>query len=91
MEQLAPSDPGNAQWQRDLAGVYDQLGKRLQEAGQTDAALAVYEKLLAARQHLVAITPSNMQWQPGNDGSAIQRAITSTSLSTPLTTRNGPS
>jgi tetratricopeptide (TPR) repeat protein len=63
MQRLAQSDPGNAGWQRDLSVSYEKVGDVQQAQGDLAGALKSYQASLAIRQRLVALGPSNKQWQ----------------------------
>jgi hypothetical protein len=44
LEKLAKSDPGNAEWQRDLARIYARIGKVDLRTGQRDEARRLLQK-----------------------------------------------
>ena len=56
---LVATDPGNAQWQRDLALGLDRMGDLQRLAGDTAAALAAHEEALRITRALVAMDPQN--------------------------------
>ena len=60
---LADLDPGNADWQRDLAVAHNRVGGVLQTQGQLDAALRAYTEDLAISRRLVDLDPGNATWQ----------------------------
>src|SRR5215468_2183500 len=68
-QQLADSDKGNAQSQRDLAFSYDNIGDALADADQNEQALAAYRKSLAIRQQLAERDGGNVVWQRDLSGS----------------------
>src|SRR5439155_879971 len=62
-EKLAASDPGNADWQRDLSVSYERLGNVQVALDDGAGALDSYRKSLAIREKLVASHPGNAGWQ----------------------------
>ena len=63
VERLVAGDPGNAQWQGDLIGLYDGLGRLYIAQGETAQALDAYQRALEARERRSAIAPDNRAWQ----------------------------
>ncbi|WP_027186441.1 AAA family ATPase [Desulfovibrio inopinatus] len=62
-QNLADSDPGNAQWQRDLSVSYERIGDLLATTGDTDGARQQYEKSQQIFQRLADSDPGNAQGQ----------------------------
>ena len=62
-ERLAASDPGNAEWQRDLSVSWSKLGDVRQAQGDLAGALAAYEAGLAIAERLASSDPGNAGWQ----------------------------
>ncbi|MBO0765801.1 MAG: caspase family protein, partial [Hyphomicrobiaceae bacterium] len=62
-EPIAKSDPGNAQWQRDLSVSHELIGTALQAQGNLPAALDAYRASFAVRERLAKTDPSNAGWQ----------------------------
>ncbi|HNK03974.1 MAG TPA: tetratricopeptide repeat protein, partial [Accumulibacter sp.] len=60
---LADLDPGNADWQRDLAVAHNRVGGVLQTQGQLDAALRAFTEALAISRRLADLDPGNADWQ----------------------------
>ncbi|HNG17521.1 tetratricopeptide repeat protein, partial [Accumulibacter sp.] len=60
---LADLDPGNADWQRDLAVAHNRVGGVLQTQGQLDAALRAFTEDLAISRRLADLDPGNADWQ----------------------------
>ena len=60
---LAASDPGNTEWQRDIAIGLERLGGLKLSSGDTAGALAAYDEGLAIRRRLSKIDPGNTLWQ----------------------------
>jgi tetratricopeptide (TPR) repeat protein len=58
-QQLAEQDPGNADWQRDLAVAHSRVGDVLQAQGQLAAAQAAYAEDLAISRRLAEQDPGN--------------------------------
>ena len=54
IERLAKSDPGNAQWQRDLVDFYIGLGDVLKAQGNRPDALKAFRTALEIRERLAA-------------------------------------
>ncbi len=63
MEALVASDPGNADWQRDLAAAYERMGGMLLAAGRRDDAVAEYNKSFAIIYKLTTSNPGNTELQ----------------------------
>jgi phage tail protein X len=63
MRKVAAANPGNAQWQRDLAVNLRQVGNVRLAAGDRPGALAAYEEGLAIMRKVAAAHPANAQWQ----------------------------
>ncbi|MGO9233381.1 MAG: tetratricopeptide repeat protein [Methylocella sp.] len=63
MARLAKSDPGNADWQRDLSASYNKLGNVQVAQGNLAGALKSYYDSLAIRDRLTKSDPSNAEWQ----------------------------
>ena len=61
-ERLAASDPGNAEWQRDLSISHERIGDVLAE-GDLTAALEDYRAAISIRERLAASDPDNAGWQ----------------------------
>jgi tetratricopeptide (TPR) repeat protein len=62
-DRLAKSDPGNAQWQRDLSVSYERVGDVQVEQGNLPAALASYQADIAIKDRLAKSDPGNAGWQ----------------------------
>ena len=60
---LADLDPGNADWQRELAVAYNCVGRALLAQGQLDAALYAFTEALAISRRLADLDPGNATWQ----------------------------
>ncbi len=60
---LAPRDPANTQWQRDLSVSHNRIGDVLVAQGDGPGALAAFRAGLAIRETLAARDPANTQWQ----------------------------
>jgi predicted negative regulator of RcsB-dependent stress response len=63
MQRLAQSDPGNAQWQRDLSVSHNNIGDVARAQGDLVAARAAYASGLSIMQRLAQSDPSNQQWK----------------------------
>ena len=61
--ELAASDPGNIDWQRDLSVSHDNVGNVLMAAGRREEALAEYRRSLDIRAAFAAANPGNTGWQ----------------------------
>ncbi|HXN88448.1 MAG TPA: hypothetical protein VN890_03705 [Methylocella sp.] len=62
-ERLAISDPGNAEWQRDLSVSYNRVGNVQNAQGDLKAARQSYQDSLAIRVRLAKSDPGNAGWQ----------------------------
>jgi tetratricopeptide (TPR) repeat protein len=62
-ERLAKSDPGNADWQRDLSISYEKIGNVQVAQGTPANALTSYQASLGIRERLAKSDPSNVIWQ----------------------------
>ena len=62
-DRLAKSDPGNADWQRDLSLSYEKVGDVQVAQGNLPAALASYQASLAIFDRLAKSDPGNGGWQ----------------------------
>jgi len=62
-ERLAASDPGRAEWQRDLSISHNKIGDVLLGQGDASAALAEYRKGMAIAERLAASDPGRAEWQ----------------------------
>lgn len=62
-ERVAATDPGNAEWQRDLAVLHSTVGSALAAMGDSAAALTEYRADLTISARLAALDPGNAQWQ----------------------------
>jgi tetratricopeptide (TPR) repeat protein len=62
-EGLVKTDPGNAQWQRELALSYEEIGNVLVAQGSLPEALDSYRGSLAIVQRLAQAHPGNTGWQ----------------------------
>jgi hypothetical protein len=60
---LAASDPGNAEWQRDLSVSHNKLGDVRRAQGDLAGAEAAYADSLEIARRLAASDPGNAQWQ----------------------------
>lgn len=58
-EKLVATDPGNAQWQRDLALSNNRIGEMLDASGDRTGALAAYRAFSATSEKLAAADPGN--------------------------------
>ena len=63
LDRLAKSDPGNADWQRDLSFSYSNIGDVQKAQGDLPAALTSYQAGLAICDRLAKSDPSNAGWQ----------------------------
>ena len=63
IERLARSDPGNSEWQRDLAVSYENIGAVQEAQGELAAALKSYQDGLAIFERLARSDPGNAGWQ----------------------------
>jgi len=63
VDRLAKSDPGNADWQRDLSVSYEKVGDVQVAQGSLPAALTSYQASLAIAERLVKSDPGNADWQ----------------------------
>jgi tetratricopeptide (TPR) repeat protein len=63
MERLARSDPGNADWQHDMALAYDKVGDVLLAQDNLAEALKSYRDELTIVDQLVRADPGNPGWQ----------------------------
>jgi tetratricopeptide (TPR) repeat protein/MinD-like ATPase involved in chromosome partitioning or flagellar assembly len=61
--QLAKSDPANAEWQRDLSVAYEKIGDAQVARGDLQAALKSYQENLELVDKLKRSGPSNAVWQ----------------------------
>jgi tetratricopeptide (TPR) repeat protein len=61
--QLTATDPGNTQWEADLAVSYERLGDVAVAQGRLADAARAHDDGLAIRKTLAAGDPSNTQWQ----------------------------
>ena len=62
-ERLAKSDPGNANWQRDLSVSYEKVGDVLVQQSNLAEALKFYQASLAISERLAKSDPGNANWQ----------------------------
>ncbi|MEL4383171.1 tetratricopeptide repeat protein, partial [Shewanella algae] len=62
-ERLAKTDPGNADWQRDLSVTYNRVGDVQQAQGDLSAALTSYQASLAIAERLAKADAGNAGWQ----------------------------
>jgi tetratricopeptide (TPR) repeat protein len=62
-DRLATSDPGNADWQRNLSVSYEKVGDVQVEQGDLKAALKSYQDDLAITERLATSDPGNAGWQ----------------------------
>jgi hypothetical protein len=62
-DRLAKADPGNADWQRDLAVSYDNVGKVQEAQGHLPEALKSYQASHDIRDRLAKAGPGNADWQ----------------------------
>jgi tetratricopeptide (TPR) repeat protein len=60
---LAPQDPSNAGWQRELGAALSRVGDVLQAQGKLEAARAAFDEYLAISRRLAEQDPSNAGWQ----------------------------
>jgi tetratricopeptide (TPR) repeat protein len=60
---LVKSDPGNAEWQRDLSVGYERVGDVQLAQGDLKAALKSYSDSLAIGERLTKADPGNAGWQ----------------------------
>ncbi|MGH8623944.1 MAG: tetratricopeptide repeat protein [Gammaproteobacteria bacterium] len=63
IERLAADEPGNRQWQDDLAVSHRNIGDMLAAQGNQAKALEEYRKALDIRERLAAEDPDNAKWQ----------------------------
>ncbi len=63
IEPLVKSDPGNAEWQRDLEASYNKVGGVQQARGDREGALKSYSDGLAIGERLAKSDPGNALWQ----------------------------
>jgi tetratricopeptide (TPR) repeat protein len=62
-DRLAKSDPGNANWQRDLSISFEKVGDVLVAQGNLSEALKSYRDSLTIRDRLAKSDPGNAGWQ----------------------------
>jgi tetratricopeptide (TPR) repeat protein len=62
-EKRGTSDPGNAEWQRDLSVSHNKIGDGVAAQGDLQAALQAYRASLTIRERLAKADPGNTQWQ----------------------------
>jgi hypothetical protein len=62
-ERLAQSDPGNADWRRDLAVSEAKIAATLGKMGNGAEALESLKRGQAIMAQLIALSPDNAQWQ----------------------------
>ena len=60
---MAALDPGNANWQRDLAIGLVKIGNVRLTSGDRDAALTAFQESLRLRRRLADTAPNNLEWQ----------------------------
>jgi hypothetical protein len=72
-QRLAESDPGNAEWQRDLSYSYTIIGQLLMRQERWTDALPLLEQSLAIGERLAASDTSHATWQ--NDVKVIRRLV----------------
>jgi tetratricopeptide (TPR) repeat protein len=63
ISRLATSDPGNADWQRDLSAAYNKIGDVQVAQGDLKAALKSYSDGRAIFERLAKSDPGNVGWQ----------------------------
>ncbi len=63
IDRHAKSEPGNADWQRDLSFSYENVGGVQMAQGNLPAALTSYQTSLAIRDRLAKSDPGNGGWQ----------------------------
>ena len=63
IDRLARSDPGNADWQRDLSVSYDKIGDVQVAQGDLAGALKSYRDSLAIADRLAQSDPGNAGWR----------------------------
>jgi tetratricopeptide (TPR) repeat protein len=63
IERLAADEPGNLQWQGDLAVSHVNIGDMLRQQGNQAKALEEYREALNIRKRLAAEDPDNAKWQ----------------------------
>jgi tetratricopeptide (TPR) repeat protein len=62
-ETLAKQDPGNADWQHNLAAGYERIGDVLHDEGDLANALETYRDSHKIREALAKQDPGNTEWQ----------------------------
>jgi len=62
-ERLAKTNPGNADWQRDLSVSHMKIGDVRVAQGDRPGALASYQGALAIAERLAQADPGNVGWQ----------------------------
>jgi tetratricopeptide (TPR) repeat protein len=62
-ERLTNSDPGNAEWQRDLAIAHNRVGGVQQALGDSASALKSFSSSLTIARSLADSDPGNGEWQ----------------------------
>jgi tetratricopeptide (TPR) repeat protein len=62
-DRLAKSDPGNADWQHDLAASYNRVGDVQVARGNLQAALASYQAGFAIAERLAKSVAGNADWE----------------------------
>ena len=62
-ERLAQSDPGNADWRRDLAVSEAKIAATLRKIGNGDEALESLKRGQAIMAQLLALSPDNAGWK----------------------------
>jgi tetratricopeptide (TPR) repeat protein len=63
MEELVRADPGNSQWQRELAFCHNRRGEVLAAAGESEEALLAFRQGQAVAERLACLDPDNSLWQ----------------------------
>jgi hypothetical protein len=71
---LADQDPGNADWQNDLAAACSRCARIEATAGKNDVALPLYEESLSILATLVERAPENLGWM--SDKKSVEAELT---------------
>jgi len=66
-ERLAKSDPGNAEWQRDLSVSFAKLAVVFRKAGNNTDALNALKEGRAIAERIARLSPDNAQWKKDLD------------------------
>jgi eukaryotic-like serine/threonine-protein kinase len=74
-ERLARSDPGNAEWQHDLAVSYFKLANVYRRSNDWDSALDALRQGRAIMERLTKLSPDNAGWKKNLPGLTIRSLL----------------